>query len=102
MIPFLVAMAEAMPAVVKFVDTIQEKEKTASKAAAVAADPAAPQNVKQAAANVATAAIDDKANAEKAALKATTGKQAAPSTGSGAGIYVGIGIALFLLSRRGR
>lgn len=99
MLAFLTALAEALPAAGKFIDAVTHHDDKASTAAKVAADPKAPPEVKQAAANVATAAIEDRAATEKAALAAATGKKPADS-GDNTSTLVLVGLGLYLLSRR--
>jgi len=69
MIPFLLAAAEAIPAIGKVVDAIKGHEAKAATAAAVAADPKAPADVRKAAAEVATAHVDAAADKQKAAIE---------------------------------
>lgn len=103
MLPLLVAAAEAIPAIGKIVDAISHHEDKAQTAAQVAADPKAPQNVKDAAKEVASKAIDDKAHAEKAGLGVIAGD--APSskgaaTTSNIAVFIVLGAALLLGRRR--
>lgn len=102
MLAFLTALAEALPAAGKFLDAVTHTDAKASTAAQVASDPKAPPEVKQAAANVAAQAIDDKAATEKAALRATSG--AAKPSGDGGGVSTAtlilVGAGLLMLSKR--
>lgn len=100
MLAFLTALAEALPAAGKFVDAIGKHDDKASTAAAVAKDPAAPAAVKEAAANVAAKAIDDKAATEKAALVAATGQKPSTSSGPSTGMLLAGAGLLYLLTRR--
>jgi len=99
MLAFLTALAEALPAAGKFLDAVTHHDDKASTAAKVAADPAAPPAVKEAAQNVAKAAIEDRAATEKAALEAAT-KKPAPATSDNTATLVLVGLGLLLLSRR--
>jgi hypothetical protein len=99
MLAFITAAAAAVPSLVKVVQDIRGAEQKASTAAKVAADPAAPPAVQQAAANVATKAIDDRAAAEKEALAAVA-KQPSPSSGVDTSTLVLVGLGAWLLLRR--
>lgn len=99
----LTAVAEAVPAVVKAIDAISHNDKKAEVAAKVAADPAAPPAVQQAAVNVATQAIDDKAKHEKAAVAAMANRapEQAQAQGMSSATMMLIGIvALIMLKGR--
>lgn len=101
MIPFLMALAEAIPAAGKLYEAATAHEDKASTAAKVATDPNAPPEVKKAAANVASAALADKHNTENAALASLTGKEPKPqSGGSSTTMLVALGIGLLVLGRR--
>jgi hypothetical protein len=101
MLAFLTAAAAAVPTVVKLVKDIRGAEQKASTAAKVAADPNAPPAVQQAATNVATQAIDDKAAAEKAALAEVAARTPAPAaTTSNMVPLLVIGAAVLLLGKR--
>lgn len=79
MLALITALAEAGIGVAKLVDQVRGHDEKAKTAAAVAADPAAPPSVKQAAVNVAARSIDAQATAAKQALAAVqTGADAPP------------------------
>jgi hypothetical protein len=97
---WLTALVNALPAIGNIVKDVVNHDDKAGQAAQVAADPNAPPAVKQAAANVAANAIDQKAAAEKAAVAAAAGK-APQQAGDNTALYVALGIgALFLLGKR--
>lgn len=102
MVPFLMALAEALPAAGKLYEAVTSHEEKASTAAKVATDPNAPPEVKQAAVNVASQALDDKHKTEKAALQSVTGKQPQSDGGGSTTLLIGIGLALFVFGRRRR
>jgi hypothetical protein len=95
-------LAELAPAIGKFAGALSGHEDKAKAATAVAADPNAPPAVKQAAANIASQAIDDKAAVEKAAVGAVAGKAPrSESAGMSSTTMVVIGLgALLLLGKR--
>lgn len=99
---WLTALVNALPAIAGIAKDVINHDDKAGQAAQVAADPNAPPNVKQAAANVAANAIDQKAAAEKAAIAAAAGKTP-QSSSSNTGLYVALGIgALLLLGKKRR
>lgn len=99
---WLTILANALPALAGVAKDVINHDEKAGTAAQVAADPNAPPAVKQAAANVATKAIDDSAKAQKAAIAAASGK--APTSESGGSttmlVVIGIGALLFMKRRR--
>jgi hypothetical protein len=105
MLALLTALAEAVPVAQKLVDVARGREAKAATAARVAADPAAPAPVKEAAARVAADAIAARAEAEAAAVQAaaTAGKAPAPAQRAGelsTSTLIVMGVGLYLLTRR--
>lgn len=99
---WITALADALlPAAQQFIDKVTASDKTAATAAAVSNDPNAPKEVKQAAANVAQAALKDKHAAETAAMQAQTGG-AAPTGGNGIAIAAAVVIAMLAFGKRRR
>lgn len=100
---WITALADALlPAAKQFIDQVAASDKTAATAAAVSQDPNAPREVKQAAANVAQAALKDKHAAETAAMQAQTGGGQGKTDGAGGGsaVLIGLAIAFFAFRKR--
>lgn len=98
---WLTALANALPALAKFGQDVIGHDDKAATAAKVAADPNAPPDVKQAAANVASKAIDASASAQKQAVQAAAGKAPqADSAGSSTMMLVGLGVLLLVMGKR--
>lgn len=99
---WLTALSSVLPALAKFGQDVIGHDDKAATAAKVAADPNAPADVKQAAANVAAKAIDDSAKTQKAAVQAAAGKAPQASDGGNTGVLIALGVGLFLLAGRRR
>jgi hypothetical protein len=97
---WLTALVNALPAIGGIVKDVINHDDKAGQAAQVAADPNAPPAVKQAAANVAARAIDDRAAAEKSAVAAAAGKAPQTATGSSTALLLGLGLLLVMGKRR--
>jgi hypothetical protein len=98
---WLTALVNALPAIAGIAKDVINHDDKAGAAASVAADPNAPANVKQAAANVAAKAIDDKAAAEKAAVAAAAGK-APQQQSNNTAVFLALGIGALLLMGKKR
>lgn len=98
---WLTALVNALPAIAGIAKDVINHDDKAATAAQVATDPNAPPAVKQAATNMASQAIADKAKAEQAALQAATGQKPAPtSEGSSTATVALVVLAALLLGKR--
>lgn len=99
---WLTALVNALPAIAGIAKDVINHDEKAGTAAQVAADPNAPTQVKQAAANVAAKAIDDRAAAEKAAVAVAAGRQPQAQSGNGGTIAAAVVLGLILFGRKRR